>query len=283
MSEQGVQGFPTVKMYLEEWIPYNQQRTASLIVDFALQHLNNIAKKRLGSDSKSKGGSSKGGSSKGGSSKGESVIELTDRNFEEKVMKDENGVWFVEFYAPWCGHCKNLAPIWEDLAFKLKGKVNVGKVDATTETILQKRFHIQGYPTLILFPSGIKKDSSAIPYEGPRSISDLTKFAMDFAQENLKAIQMVNETMFEEECSSGLCVMSFLPHIADSSSDRRNKYLNDLNAAVKSSTGMPIKFFWHQGGDQFDVEDKLHLAFGYPAVVAINLEKKKIFSSSWRL
>lgn len=60
------------------------------------------------------------------------VIKLTKENFKKKVL-DSNELWFVEFYAPWCGHCKTLAPSWEKAARNLKGVVNVGAVDMTTD------------------------------------------------------------------------------------------------------------------------------------------------------
>ena len=50
------------------------------------------------------------------------VIELTDSNFDSLVLNSED-MWLVEFYAPWCGHCKNLAPHWAQAASELKGKV----------------------------------------------------------------------------------------------------------------------------------------------------------------
>ncbi|CAG8501851.1 19859_t:CDS:2 [Racocetra fulgida] len=59
-----------------------------------------------------------------------SVISLTSTNFDDLT---KSGPWFVKFFAPWCGHCKNLAPTWEELGHKLQNKVNVGKVDCTTE------------------------------------------------------------------------------------------------------------------------------------------------------
>jgi protein disulfide-isomerase-like protein len=66
--------------------------------------------------------------------------------------------WFVEFYAPWCKHCKKMAPDWTRLATKLKGSVNVGKVEATTETTLAERFNVVSFPTIWYFPAGLKND-----------------------------------------------------------------------------------------------------------------------------
>lgn len=62
------------------------------------------------------------------------VIELTDENFEKMVLNSED-MWLVEFYAPWCGHCKNLAPEWATAATDLKGKVKLGALDATVNTL----------------------------------------------------------------------------------------------------------------------------------------------------
>lgn len=63
---------------------------------------------------------------------------------------------FIKFYAPWCGHCKSLAPVWDELGRDLKGKVMIGKVDCTTETSVAGRFGVRGYPTLKFFPAGAK-------------------------------------------------------------------------------------------------------------------------------
>lgn len=69
------------------------------------------------------------------------VVELTDSNFDDLVLNG-NDMWLVEFFAPWCGHCKNLAPHWAQAATELKGKVKVGAVDATVNTIVANRFQV---------------------------------------------------------------------------------------------------------------------------------------------
>jgi len=66
---------------------------------------------------------------------------LNDSNFDEVVLGSKD-IWMVEFYAPWCGHCKALEPEWNESATKLKGKVKLGKVDATAEHRLASRFDI---------------------------------------------------------------------------------------------------------------------------------------------
>lgn len=60
------------------------------------------------------------------------VVLLNKANWQEEVMKSDS-LWLVEFYAPWCGHCKSLAPSWELAAKQLKGVVKVGAVDMTTD------------------------------------------------------------------------------------------------------------------------------------------------------
>lgn len=78
------------------------------------------------------------------------VIVLGASNFEEYVLHSKD-IWFVEFYAPWCGHCKKLEPEWNEAAAKLKGQVRFGKVDATVEGELAQKFGVRGYPTIKIF------------------------------------------------------------------------------------------------------------------------------------
>jgi protein disulfide-isomerase A6 len=105
-------------------------------------------KKRM--KGKSDEGKSKKSDKEGGSKKEKSegtaftdkdVFVLSDSNFDETVLNSKD-IWLVEFYAPWCGHCKKLEPEWNEAASKLKGTVKLGKVDATVETGLASRFRV---------------------------------------------------------------------------------------------------------------------------------------------
>ncbi|XP_077977959.1 protein disulfide-isomerase A4-like [Glandiceps talaboti] len=104
----------------------------------------------------------------------EAVLTLTDDNFDEIVDKEE--LILVEFYAPWCGHCKKLAPEFESAAQVLKGNdppIPLGKVDATVETKVAARFGVKGYPTLKIFRKG--KDYE---YSGPREEMGIINYMM---------------------------------------------------------------------------------------------------------
>ena len=101
-----------------------------------------------------------------GSGGKDEVVELTESNFKKLVLGSED-MWLVEFFAPWCGHCKNLAPHWSKAAKELKGKVKLGAVDATVHQSLAQQYGVQGYPTIKYFPQGIK--SGPEEYNGGRS------------------------------------------------------------------------------------------------------------------
>lgn len=76
------------------------------------------------------------------------VLELSDK-FSE--VRKENGQWLVMFYAPWCGHCKRLEPIWAHVAQALaKTNVRVGRVDCTRFTTIANEFSVNGFPTIKL-------------------------------------------------------------------------------------------------------------------------------------
>uniref|UniRef100_A0A7N6C428 Protein disulfide-isomerase n=1 Tax=Anabas testudineus TaxID=64144 RepID=A0A7N6C428_ANATE len=97
---------------------------------------------------------------------------LVGKNFESVALDPTKNV-FVEFYAPWCGHCKELAPIWEQLGEKYADHENViiAKMDATANEV--ESMVIQGFPTLKYFPAGGKE---ALDYTGKRDLETFSKF-----------------------------------------------------------------------------------------------------------
>ena len=93
-------------------------------------------------------------------------------------------IWIVEFYAPWCGHCKALEPEYKAAAAQLKGQVKLGKVDAddAENKPLAARYGISGFPSIRVFDYGEgKSDKNAYPYNGERTTSGIVSFASDLA------------------------------------------------------------------------------------------------------
>lgn len=80
-------------------------------------------------------------------------LEITDANFSEEVEKSELPV-LIDFWAVWCGPCKMIAPIVEELAAEYEGKAKIGKVDVDNNQEISMKFGIRSIPTLLIFKGG---------------------------------------------------------------------------------------------------------------------------------
>jgi thioredoxin 1 len=79
------------------------------------------------------------------------VKNLTNENFEIQVS---NGITVVDFWAPWCGPCQMMVPVFEDLSNEFKDKINFAKVNVDENRNLSMQYNIQGIPTLLIFKEG---------------------------------------------------------------------------------------------------------------------------------
>ncbi|PFH62089.1 hypothetical protein XA68_15180 [Ophiocordyceps unilateralis] len=132
------------------------------------------------------------------------VIDLTPSNFDKVVLKSGKPT-LVEFFAPWCGHCKKLAPVYEELATAFqhaKDKVQIAKVDADAERSLGKRFDVQGFPTLKFFDG---KSDKPEEYNGGRDLDSLSSFITEKTSVKHKkraempsSVVMLNDKTFAE-------------------------------------------------------------------------------------
>ncbi|CAG9316576.1 unnamed protein product [Blepharisma stoltei] len=272
-----VEGFPTIKFFGENKrspLDYNSGRSAKEITSYALSQAEQIVQKRLGGKPSS---SSSSGNSQGSqeSVKDDDVIVLTDSNFEELVLKSKD-MWLVEMYAPWCGHCKKLAPEWARAATQLKDSVKLGKLDATAETKTAQKYGVKGYPTIKIFPPGEK--NNAEDYNGPREAEGIVRTALSKLDQYGVAPeipQLVSAEVFKENCDKQVCIIAFLPHIYDSSSVERNRYIEVFQNVAKKTRGKPIRLMWAQAGDFLKLEQLLGLGMGYPAVAGISTQKTR--------
>ncbi|XP_034022754.1 protein disulfide-isomerase TMX3 [Thalassophryne amazonica] len=110
-------------------------------------------------------------------------VEDLDDTFKETRIGD---IWLVDFYAPWCGYCKKLEPVWHEVGIELKtsgSPVRVGKMDATAYSGIASEFGVRGYPTIKLL-----KGDLAYNYKGPRTKDDIVEFANRVAGPAVRAL-----------------------------------------------------------------------------------------------
>lgn len=145
------------------------------------------------------------------------LIDLTEDTFDKHVAE---GKHFVKFYAPWCGHCQKLAPLWEQLSqsFQSDDTVSIAKVDCTQYRSVCNNFDVKGYPTLLWIEDGKKVDK----YQGERTHEDLKAYVSNrlgdgkSSQEEKKsavttesAVVIFNGETFENGIGKGVSFVKF--------------------------------------------------------------------------
>lgn len=92
------------------------------------------------------------------------LITLTDDNFEEEVLKSDKPV-LIDFWATWCGPCRMIAPIVEEMSTEYEGKAKIGKLDVDSNQKTSIKYGVRSIPTLLIFKDGEVKQTiiGAIP------------------------------------------------------------------------------------------------------------------------
>ena len=105
-------------------------------------------------------------------------VQITGANFQSEV-KDSGKNAFIKFFAPWCGHCKAMAPAWNQLgdAYEGSSSVVIGDADCTVESELCQKVGANGYPTIKYFTAESEENGDS--YSGGRGFDELNKFVKD--------------------------------------------------------------------------------------------------------
>jgi len=129
------------------------------------------------------------------------VITLTKDNFDEEAL--EVDLILVKFYAPWCGHCKAMAPAYEEVSHRLlevDPPIPVGKVDATQDPELAEKYGVRGYPTLKIFKKGQVSD-----YTGGREAPDMINAMLKEAGIDTPIKEIHGATLMAKLCRDQTC------------------------------------------------------------------------------
>jgi len=220
-SKHGVTGYPTLK-----WFPqgrsndpeaYSGGRTADDIISFI--------NSKTGLKARVKKAPSQ-------------VVDLTDENFDSIVLDSKKHV-FVEFFAPWCGHCKKLAPDWEKLGniFGSEEEVIIAKYDGDSNKEKGSTYGVAGFPTLIFFP---KDDKSGKKYESDRDLGSL----VEYVNENTGSRRLISGLL--DETSGRVATLDVLAQKFLGAN--KAEILKDAQAASTSLSGSDAssaKFYVH--------------------------------------
>ena len=223
-AENDVTGYPTIKFFpngKEGAIRYKGVRDLNALQDFVEEQLDR--EPEFAPEDKQAGERPPEGP----------LYDLNDENFAEFT---QTGYHFIKFFAPWCGHCKRLAPTWEDLArlYAEDETVYISKVDCTQSQQLCTSHGVRGYPTLLLFKDGQKVEQ----YPGQRDLDAFKSYLNKMVEQKDEKVESEEEKVPEKKPDDEALKEGEKP------AEGPLYDLNDENFAKFTQTGYHfIKFF----------------------------------------
>ncbi|CAL9203221.1 unnamed protein product [Musa hybrid cultivar] len=216
-SKYGVSGYPTI-----QWFPkgslepkrYEGPRTAESLAEFV---------------------NTEGGTNVKLASIPSNVVVLTSETFDQIVLDETKDV-LVEFYAPWCGHCKHLAPTYEKVgsAYKLEEDVIIANLDADKHKDLAEKYGVSGYPTLKFFPKGNKGGED---YDGDRDLDDFVKFLNEKCGTSRDA-----NGQLTSQAGIVASLDALVKEFVSASDDERKTILSRMEEEVEKLTGSSARY-----------------------------------------
>lgn len=174
-STAQIRGYPTLNLYFQgqELAKYKGGRTVDAFRAFLSEHTDR--------DGEATAGAGPPAGEEAWNPDQSDLVDLSDANFAPAV---ETGYWFVKFYAPWCGHCKRLAPVWQRVAAEAfpytDGRVTIARVDCTESEAVCDAQGVSGYPALWLFKDGQK----VAEYDGEREFDDIREYVASVIEDD---------------------------------------------------------------------------------------------------
>ncbi|KAI8093298.1 thioredoxin-like protein [Halteromyces radiatus] len=198
-KEHKVTGFPMIMLYQDgQYVDsFTGTRTKEALKEFLMEHYTTATTATTTTDTETIESTVSNGNDNEYSSvdnikvnpNGQSID--LDSDTLKKAKEQPNRPYFIKFYAPWCGHCQRLAPIWNQMALELKNQLDVGEVNCDIHRELCQQNQVDGFPTLKLFVNGQEHE-----YSGDRSLHSLLTFAKKMAGPTIKT---VNEAEFKKD------------------------------------------------------------------------------------
>eukprot|EP00760_Papus_ankaliazontas_P028047 PhM_4_TR3501/c1_g2_i1/m.39214/K09584/PDIA6, TXNDC7; protein disulfide-isomerase A6 len=208
------------------------------------------------------------------------IVNLNHDNFKQHVMETD-AIWIIEFYAPWCGHCKAFTPEYEKAAKSLAGIVKFGAVNGDDQNAagIAQAFGVQGYPTIKLFPSELTKHEkegtfSKVPidYQGERSAAALVRWVLSRMP-----------TQHIERITGAESHKAFLDRFADDSLPKVMLFTNKKHIApLYTSLSLDFKyralFGVVQQSDETAALQKKYAVKKFPTIVLVTDDETQTFN-----